>query len=195
MRTLFGETSISAPGLALFHGKLLLSWTGTDANHSLNVLPLSLPTLTPGAVTTLPQFSSLAGPNLSQVGSSIVLNWTTRSQHLNLASSADGVHFTSALGAGGLPQLSAAAPDSLFTPREGGPEHWLAWTGTDAFRHLNIQWTAHYPQWPDPARTKTILGDTALHGPQIATNAGFFIAWTGTDSAHHVNVAYFEGFY
>ncbi len=45
----------------------------------------------------------------------------------------------------------------------------------------------------DPATTKTVLGDTALGGPQIAFNAGFFIVWTGTDPLHHLNIAYFQG--
>jgi hypothetical protein len=47
-------------------------------------------------------------------------------------------------------------------------------------------------QWPDPATTKTVLGQTALGGSQIAFNDGFMLAWTGTDSLHHLNVAEFE---
>jgi hypothetical protein len=197
--TLWGETSISGPALVLLNGnKLLLAWTGTDANHSLNVLPLSVPTLTPGTKTVLPQFSGLAGPNLTPVtgvsGTTLVMSWTTPTLHLNLASSSDGVQFTNALGAAGLVQLSATAPDFVFAPSEGGPDYWLAWTGTDPMHFLNIQWTSHYPQWPDPATTKTVLSDRALGGPQIAFNAGYDIAWTGTDSAHHLNIAYFQGF-
>ncbi len=125
--TLTGETSIGAPALLVFSNQLLLAWTGTEPNHSLNVLPLSIPDLTPGTKTVLPQFSSLGGPNLTAVpsgaGFALALTWTTPTQHLNLATSSDGVNFTNALGAAGLVQLSAAAPDFVFAPREGGPEY------------------------------------------------------------------------
>ena len=191
--TLFSESSISSPGLTSLFGMLYISWTGTDSNHSLNVLPLSIPDLTPGAKIILPQFSSAAGPNmtvLSHVTSNpLILNWTMTTQHLNLAGSSDGVQFTSIFGSGGSPQLSAAAPDTLSTQIAGVPAAWIAWTGTDAGHHLNLQWTTQYPQWPDPAMTKTVLSDSAIGGPQIASGAGLLIAWTGTDAAHHLNVA------
>lgn len=196
-RTLFGETSIGAPALAFWQNGIVLAWTGTDANHSLNVVPLDVGTLKLGAKTILPQFSSPAGPNLSEfsnaVSTLLVFSWTTTTLELNQASSSDGVHFTSALGSG-LPQLSAKAPDSLYHQSEGAPEYWLAWTGTDPAHHLNLQHTSAWPQWPNPAVTKTVLGDTALGGPQIAFNQGFLIAWTGTDAAHHLNEAEWEGF-
>lgn len=199
-RTLWGETSLGAPALAFWKGGLVLSWTGTDSNHSLNVLPLAFGTLKPGVKTILPQFSSLAGPNLSVFSNAtrtlLVLSWTTKTQHLNQAYASDGVHFTDALGAGGLVQLSAKAPDSLYHQSEGAPEYWLAWTGTgaDTAHHLNLQYSAAWPQWPNPAQTKTVLGDTAFGGPQIAFNQGFLLAWTGTDPGHTLNVAGWEAF-
>jgi hypothetical protein len=193
--TLWGETSIAAPALIAWKGGFVLAWTGTDANHSLNVLPLTVE-LQRGAQTVLPQFSSMAGPNLSVFSNAtttrLVLNWTTKSLHLNQAYSTDGVHFTSALGPGGTPQLSTIAPSSFYHESEGAPSYWMAWTGTDPAHHVNLQWTTNWPQWPDPATTKTVLGQTALGGSQIAFNDGFVLAWTGTDSLHHLNVAEFE---
>ncbi len=195
--TMQNESSIGAPALAFWEGNLALAWTGTDANHSLNVLTLELGTLKLGTKTVLRQFSSASGPTLSVYitasSTRLVLNWTMPTQRLNQAVSTDGVHFTSALGSG-LLQTSAKAPDSLFLQREGGPEYWMAWTGTDTHHHLNIQWTTHWPQWPDPATTKTVLADTALGGPVVVFNDGFLIAWTGTDTAHTLNVAMWEGF-
>ncbi len=195
--TLWDESSLAAPGLSVLNGKLFLAWTGIDPHHSLNVLPLSFTTLTPGTKTILSQFSSNAGPNLTVLpfvtGNPLGLAWTTPSQHLNLASSTDGVHFTTIFGSGGSPQLSASAPAPLTTQIEGGPPIWMAWTGTDPAHFVNLQWTAHYPQWPDPAHTKMVLDETALGGPQIAFSAGLRLAWTGTDPAQHLNVAYFEG--
>ena len=196
--TLWGESSNFAPALVRFGSNLILAWTGTDTNHSLNVLPISMSDFKAGAKTILPRFSSSAGPNLSVypygTGEQLVLNWTTPTQHLNLATSTDGVHFTNALGSAGTLQLSAQAPSSLYIPAEGGPDNWMAWTGTDLAHHLNIQWTQHFPQWPNAATTKTVLADSALGGPQIASNEGLVIAWTGTDPAHTLNVAEFQGF-
>lgn len=195
--TLWGETTNGAPALAFFNNGLVLAWTGTDANHSLNVLPLALGDLQPGTKTVLAQFSSSAGPNLSVFSNAstmeLVLHWTTPTRHPNQAYSTDGVQCTSGLGAGGTPQLSASAPSSFYHQSEGAPAYWLAWTGTDPAHLLNLQWTAHFPQWPDPASTKTVLADAALGGPQIVFNSGFLLAWTGTDPGHSLNVAAFEG--
>lgn len=189
------DTSIAGPALRFFNGNLYLSWTGTDANHSLNVMSLSLGSLKILFKTVLPQFSSNAGPNLADGhnNSGVVLLWTTRSNHLNLGTSTDGRHFANPLGSG-LVQLSTDAPDYLFFHSEGGPEDWLVWTGTDSAHHLNMQWTTHFPQWPDPARTKTVLVDLGAAGPQIEFAPGRLVAWTGTDAAHHLNVAQFENF-
>jgi hypothetical protein len=140
-----------------------------------------------GRKTVLSQFSSDAGPSLGVVGSNeLVLGWSERgTQQLNLAESTDGVHFTSALGAG-LPQTSATAPQLLAQESSSC----IAWTGTDAAHHLNVQCTTLFPQFPDPAHTKTVLSETALGAPGFVSNE---IAWTGTDAAHHLNVAQLQG--
>jgi hypothetical protein len=192
------ENSFAAPAIAFgtFGGTLglLLAWTGTDANHSLNVLPMTIlglggPTsLVPRTKTVLSQFSSDAGPSLTgnvHGFDRFVLGWSTRgAQRLNLAESTDAVHFTSALGSG-LPQTSAAAPQFLDTSNPC-----VAWTGTDATHHLNVQCTTQFPQFPNPAQTKTVLPETALGAPGFS---GDEIAWTGTDAAHHLNVAKLQG--
>jgi hypothetical protein len=196
--TLRGETSIGAPALTYFNGDLILAWTGTDTHHSLNVLPIGVAGPHVGTKTVLSQFSSLSGPTLSTFSnattSRLVLNWTTSDQHLNQANSNDGTHFTASLGATGLPQLSASAPSSQYHQSEGGPEYWMGWTGTNATHSLNLQWTAHFPKWPNPASTKTVLSDSAFGAPQIEFNDGYLIAWTGTDAQHTLNLAMFEGF-
>ena len=182
------ETSIAAPAI-VFNGTLLLAWTGTDANHSLNVLPLAGNLR--GQKTVLPQFSSDAGPSLSLIGANeFVLGWSVRgTQGLNLATSTDGVHFASALGSG-LPQTSATAPQFVEPGEHSSSNGCIAWTGTDAAHHLNVQCTTQFPQFPDPAHTKTVLSETALGAPGFTGNE---IAWTGTDLAHHLNVAQLQG--
>jgi hypothetical protein len=191
------ETSFAAPAVALGTVgdvvETLVAWTGTDANHSLNVLPITragtgVPTL--GRKTELRQFSSDAGPSLvgNFQASEFVLGWSVRgTEKLNLATSTDGTSFTSALGAG-LPQTSVSPP--AFVQLHGSASGCIAWTGTDVASHLNVQCTTQFPQFPDPAETKTKLSETALGGP------GFFdteIAWTGMDATHHLNVAQLQG--
>jgi hypothetical protein len=192
------QTSFTTPAIAFFQGKLLLAWTGTDANHSLNVLPIALPNpaFVPGKKTVLTQFSASAGPNLSVVvhagsANGVVLSWASATGRLILAQSSDGVHFTSALG-GGLAEASPSSPAFIHFQSEGGPEFWIAWTGTDSAHQLNVKWTptAAYPKWTG---AKTILPELALGGPGLGFQEGLFIAWTGTDGAHHLNVARLQG--
>jgi hypothetical protein len=162
---------------------VILAWTGIDANHSLNVMPVT--GMTPGTKTVLSQFSSDAGPSLGGTGTGLVLGWSVRgTQRLNLATSTDNVHFTSTLGSG-LPQTSANAPQFgvVQGPSINGC---IAWTGTDAAHHLNVQCSTQFPQFPDPAQSKTVLPETALGAPGFT---GSEIAWTGTDRAHHLNIA------
>ncbi|HLZ21796.1 MAG TPA: hypothetical protein VKQ30_06720 [Ktedonobacterales bacterium] len=187
------DNSFTSPAIAIFNGNALLAWTGTDTNHSLNVRPIYLAPLRAGPKTILSQFSSDAWPNLTNRGSMIVLSWSTRTTHLNLADSSDGKTFTSSLG-GGLLQLSNFGTDYMNFQTEGGPEDWIAWTGTDTIHHLNVQWTTHYPQWPDAASTKTVLPETALGGPMLGFGSGMLIVWTGTDTLHHLNIARLTGF-
>lgn len=195
---IFNETSFTGPALTVYRGNLLLAWVGTDANHSLNVLPISLSNFKPGVKTTLWSFHSSAGPTLTaildgpQIGS-LVMGWLMPSGKVNLAQTTDGVHFSTALGVG-LPQYSVSSPTALHYNTEGGPEYWLAWTGTDTYHRIAVQWTTHYPQWPTPSTTKTLLPEWALGGPTIGFEEGVVMAWTGTDPTHHLNVARLEGF-
>jgi hypothetical protein len=200
------ETSFARPAISFVAVsgaiKMLVAWTGTDANHSLNVLPITLPSLGGGPIvgkkTVLSQFSSDAGPSLvgSVTGASeFVLGWSVRgTERLNLAESSDGVHFSSALG-NGLPETSAEAPQFL-QDSSSSSSGCVVWTGTDAANHLNVQCTTQFPQFPNPAQTKTELSETALGAPGVspfATSSPGEIAWTGTDAAHHLNVAQLQG--
>lgn len=202
--TLSSESSFTAPALLVMLGSpgqgssgMFLAWTGNDTNHSLNIMSITVANgaLVPGPHTVLPQFSSNAGPHLAWLGSSstVVLNWTSRAQQLKVATSPDGVTFSPSQGAG-LPEASAFAPDTVNTNffGEANPRDWIGWTGTDPAHHLNLQWTLTFPQFVNPAATKTVLSDTALGGPALAFNFGAQIAWTGTDAAHHLNVAKFD---
>jgi hypothetical protein len=191
------QTTFTTPAIAFFQAHLLLAWTGTDPAHHLNVLPIGImgPGLTPGAKTVL-GFTANTGPSLAvdiaaSGAQTAVLSWATTASRIDLAQSTDGVHFTSALGAG-LAATTASSPVFVHFTSGGGPEYWIAWTGTDAAHHLNVKWTsaAAYPQWTG---AKTILPELALGGPGLGFQQGLLIAWTGTDAAHHLNVARLQG--
>jgi len=203
--TLQHESSFAAPALlarlsapAQGTSSLFLGWTGTDPNHSLNLLPIAVTAagLEPGQKTTLSRFSSDAGPHLAwhepnAAVPTVVLDWTSRARQLMVATSSDGVHFAPESGVG-LPETSDFAPGTVnitFFPTTPGPGDWIGWTGTDPAHHLNLQSTTDFPTFPDPAGTKTVLEDTAFGGPALAFNFDGQIAWTGTDPAHHLNIA------
>jgi hypothetical protein len=206
--TLFTENSFTAPALLVKPGSpgqasssMFLAWTGTDDNHSLNILPITVAAsgLEPGQKTTMSHFSSNAAPHLAWQGPNtstptVVLNWTSRALQLTLATSTDGVQFSPDQGVG-LPETSAFAPQTVnitFFPGPPGPADWIGWTGTDAAHHLNLQSTTSFPTFTSPATTKIILSDTAFGGPSLAFNTDGQLAWTGTDAAHHLNIATFS---
>ncbi len=197
--TLREENSFTAP--ALFSGTCLtppallcLAWTGTDANHSLNILQLTVTAtgIVPVTKTILSQDSSDAGPHLAQSAATAMdLLWSTRGTlqlRIAAATHADALQPGTAVDG----EISAAAPDAfVLGPVLGlGNQEWIGWTGTDPAHHLNL-----FPIAGNPAPTTTILSDTAIGGPALSFNTALnenLLAWTGTDAAHHLNV---EGFF
>lgn len=201
--TFWGETSFTAPALATINGDVnsdvYLSWAGTDAANTLNVLHVA--TRTPGTYDKhiLRGWSSISRPNLATDFSAtgtrpLILSWTGVSHGIYFATSADKVHWTMAPGSP-LSEHSAWAPSMIGFYAPGLPDHWLAWTGSGATttRGLNVQYTQHFPAWTD-ATSMATLPETAISSPQMtyngdSTTGEVLIAWTGTDSHHHLNVA------
>jgi hypothetical protein len=141
--------------------------------------------VTEGTKVTLHE-TSIAGPGFA--GTAIAWTGTDPAHHLNIKSGTDGLHFPTKTT---LPETSPFAPAVTNLPSEGSVVLvLLAWTGTDATHHLNVQCTTQFPQFPDPAHTKTLLSETALGAPGFISNE---IAWTGTDVAHLLNVAQLQG--
>ena len=195
--TLWGETSNYRPALVVVNSStLLLAWTGTNSGRSLNVLTVNIGmTLTKGAKTVLSAWSSLTGPSLSYEASrtEYLLSWnaTSPANRVAISSSTDEKTWSSATV---LPETSYAAPSVLgivgnyYTM----PPRYIAWTGTDPARSLNVQYTRSFPAWPDPATTKVTLNEAAYQSPALGFISGpglIETAWTGTDAAHHLNVA------
>ena len=199
--TLRGETSSAAPAVLLTQVGLMLAWTGTDPNHSLNVLLIGIETgqYVLGPKTTLPQFSSGAAPTLTYdrlIDTPYVLSWTTSATNrIDFAASSDGVHWQGLL-ASPLSETTTASLRMLAV--ETGidiPHYYLTWTGTNAAHSVNVQYTFDFPTWPHPERTKFVLHESAIGGPDLVYDIQggdgrrLFLIWTGTDSAHHLNFA------
>lgn len=190
------DTSFTSPALTRFGAGFLLAWAGTDARHSLNVLPFTLTTsgsgFQLGVKRVLGQFGSVATPSisLSPQNNQLLLSWaaTAPTGRLTFATSSDGVNWS---GAQTLSETSAVSPSGFAPATTGMPAHWMAWTGTDSAHSLNVRFTQSFPQWP-LSDNKTTFGDTALGGPTLGYvgNVGqMLLAWTGTDTAHHLNIA------
>jgi hypothetical protein len=196
--TLRNENSFTAPALLIGPG-FFLAWTGTDAHHSLNVLSLSITAsgVVPGTKTVLSD-SSDAGPHLGRSSATVMdLLWSAPTQQLMIATGTQPAFLQPSFQTGAaIEETSAAAPDSFaLGPFIGaGNQEWMGWTGTDAAHTLNLQPTMTYPNFPNPAATKTILSDNAIGGPAVSFNSAVnknLLAWTGTDSHQHLNIATF----
>jgi hypothetical protein len=69
---------------------------------------------------------------------------------------------------------------------------YLAWTGCDASRHLNIESSTDGVTWGN----KVTLTDTAKSGtgPALAVfHNHLYVVWAGTDSPSHMHIGYFQG--
>jgi beta-N-acetylhexosaminidase len=193
------DSSATSPALARFGSGFLLAWTGTDPGHSLNILPFSLTTsgsgFQLGAKTLLSQFSSATAPSLTlnPQNNQLLLSWaaitpaTSPTDQLSFATSSDGVTWSQAQT---LSETSAAGPAGFAVADTSMPAYWMAWTGTDAARSLNVRFTPSLSQWPQS--DKTVLSDSAFGGPALGYAGDIgktLLAWTGTDAGHHLNIA------
>lgn len=203
-RTL-SDTSFTTPGLAVLDGQLVLAWAGTDANRTLNAWTFSTPGLTPIRKVTLPaQYNTDAAPDLSfdPLGASLgrnrlILSWTARapSYRITFATSSDAASWSAPAS---LPETSVSGASMIGIPQSFAsymPGHYVAWTGTDAARSVNVQYTDnfyHAPPWPNPTASKATLNQMALNAARLGFIGGpkqVMVVWTGTDAAHHLNVA------
>lgn len=194
--TLWGEASGANPALAVFKGNLLLAWTGLDSGHRPNVLTiLTGTTLQAGIKTTLWQYSAASAPGLSldPNGQQLILSWATVSpaNRVSFALSQDGTRWSTPP-VSPLAETTYSAPNMIGIAASAMPLHYLAWTGTDSARSVNVQYSESFPGWTNPTVTKAILPETALDAPALGFIGGsnlMLLTWTGTDPTHHLNVA------
>ena len=182
------ETSPFRPDVGLFSENVAISiaWTGSDPNHSLNVIFGVYQN--GGEKLTLGQENSFTAPALLQVasgpnGNLMYLAWTgTDPNHsLNFLPITDfGGTFTlgtkqvlSQFSSNAGPHLVPAGPNSValsWTSRSGQPQ--VAVAGGD----LKFTLVATLPE------------ATAFAPDMLFRTSGDWIAWTGLDAAHHLNL-------
>lgn len=181
--TILAETTTVSPALVSFGRAgvmpaLYVSWTGTDPQHSLNVLGTHNPGVWPDSQKiTLPQ-QDLDGPALAG-GPALFAAWTgvDAQHHLNVIRSYDGREFQGKVTLG---ETSNFGPALAYS--DGAL--YIAWTGTDG--RLNVASSF------DEGKTfgnKVTLAETSGAAPAIAA-AGrtLYLSWSGTDQDHHLNV-------
>ena len=202
--TLGSDTSFTSPALEWHYftdvKTLLLSWAGTDAGHSLNVLPISITShgLVAGTKTILSSFHSLGQPALIVDNSMtaqlrLFLSWSDQtSRRIAWATSSNGTTWTQQPT---FAETSGAGPSmmGLIEQLAHIPPYWLGWTGTDAAHHVNVLYALDLNQWTTNF-VKATLPETAVGGTVVGfvlspPDRQMLVAWTGTDAAHHLNVA------
>ena len=147
-------------------------------------LPISA-LVTETAKVTLPETSINAPGFFSYVNQpyvGTVISWagTDSAHHLNVMTSADGLHYGSKITLG---ETSIRRPAVTEMSKAAGGAVILAWTGTDANRSLNVLFDVY------GSRQKLTLADNSFTSPSLAIfNGNLLLAWTGTDASHSLNV-------
>jgi beta-N-acetylhexosaminidase len=198
-----GDTSVDAPALWTSDASApnlglasVLAWTGTNANHSLNVMQSSDGVNYGGKVTF--SESSATRPAVAAVGpqATIVLAWTgldaNHSLNLLCQGPACGTSWT------GYRKITFG--DSSFTSpalAQSGNRFYLVWAGNDANHSVNV--------WPFTLSTsgsgfamgtKTVLRQfSSLTTPNLAANPSnqLLLSWDSTSPQYQVDIATSNG--
>jgi hypothetical protein len=154
------------------------------AQHPVTASAQALPAAHLTTKVILPE-SSIDSPALDSLPTGgeneSVIAWTGAdvSHHLNVETSADGLHFGHKLT---LNETSSFRPDVAISS-VGGPVS-VAWTGTDANHSLNVL----YDVYGSNPKKLTLSNENSFTAPALLAGPGFFLAWTGTDANHSLNM-------
>jgi hypothetical protein len=144
----------------------------------------ALPTTHITSKVILPE-TSIDGPALDSLPTGgpneSVIAWTgdDAAHHLNVETSADGLHFGHKLV---LNETSSFRPDVAISSA-GGPVS-VAWTGADANHSLNVL----YDVYGSNPKKLTLHTENSFTAPALLVGPGVFLAWTGTDANHSLNI-------
>lgn len=192
-RTKLPDTSIDSPALASAYvvitgvDETVLAWTGTDAQHHLNLMTSYKGEAFSNKRTLNEMSPYRPAVALDPVGGAVVIAWTgTNANHsLNVLYNAYGdegspIKLTlrdNSIGAPAL--LQSTSPDKLY----------LAWTGTDANHSLNLMPITRTAHTLVPG-AKTVQSKFSSNtGPQLAAGIDASVALSWTTRALQLRVA------
>jgi hypothetical protein len=188
--TIQSETTSNAMALAFNageppNGRTFISWTGTDGDHSLNVMSTVDPTLRNWSNKhTLPDARSHHGPALLFTNGRLFIAWTGSDDRLNIMSSSD-------LGASWQNKrtLTETSPDGPALAFLNG-NLILMWNGTDSAHDLNfIQSSDGGLTWGN----KVTIDERSGRHPAMAIGADQlpYFCWAGLDN-EQINLLHSE---
>lgn len=195
------ETSPYRPAVSFSSGGragfVVLAWTGTDAQHTLNVEYLEADTLAPVRKLTLRGNTSFGAPGVAVFGGGkVALAWTDQAQNLKVMRiSPQG----QVLGVTTVGAASASAESTNLTLDRATGQLLLSWIEpfSTSFSPLFFSTSPDGEQWTAKQR----IAETSDFAPSMAGISAsnmptHWLAWTGTagDTAHHLNVQYTEHF-
>jgi beta-N-acetylhexosaminidase len=190
----FAESSNDRPAVVVQASTsiVIVAWTGTDPNHTLNLLCHGGTCGTERKLTIWSD-TSFTSPALVSFGSGFLLAWAGNdSNHslnllpFTLTASGSGFQLNSKTT---LRQFgSVAAPSLALNPQNN--QLLLSWAASSPAQQLDFATSANGMAW---SAAQTSLGETSAVGPSgyaVAASGmpGYWMAWTGTDPAHTLNV-------
>lgn len=195
---IYSETSSFRPAVTTVSGEgvIYLAWTGTDPNHSLNVLASSGGANGGPRKVTLWDENSFTAPALAVRGNNLLLIWAgTDPNHLlnvrpiNLQTFQPGTKTI-------LSQFSSLARPSV-APDPNTNQLLLSWAATSPLHRIRFATSADGVHWTQPASSP--LAEWSAVGPsmialKVTGMPHYYLSWTGTDPQHTVNVQFTESF-
>jgi peptidoglycan/xylan/chitin deacetylase (PgdA/CDA1 family) len=195
-KVVLGETSFARPAVTRTpSGKVALAWSGTDAQHTLNVLYDvygSRLKLTLWGETSDYSPSLVAAPD-----GSLVLGWTGQNSSHSL--NTQGITTAGGLARSWKVTLwsygSLSAPNMSFEASR--TEYVMGWIAPAPARQVAVARSADGKAWSSP----TIVAEWSYSTPSVLGIVGnyynmppHYLAWTGMDSARSLNYQYTRSF-
>jgi hypothetical protein len=195
-KVILDDTSIDGPAIVTTYAPATaLAWTGTDANHHLNIMTSS-DGLHYGNKYILPELS-LWRPAIAFIDSgrgtpygTIVLAWTgTDADHTLNVEFIKTPDFTVTRKVTLWGETSFTAPALATINGDINSDIYLSWAGTDSAHTVNVM---HLTSNSDTTDKHTQWGWSTVSRPNLSTNptstgTGLLLSWTGTN--HHIYFA------
>ncbi len=195
-KVILDDTSIDGPAIATtYTPATALAWTGTDANHHLNIMTSS-DGLHYGNKVILPELS-LWRPAMAFIDSgrcapygTMVLAWTgTDANHTLNVEFIKTPDFTVTRKVTLWGETSFTAPALATINGDINSDIYLSWAGTDTAHTVNVM---HLTTNSDTTDKHTQWGWSSISRPNLSTDpsssgTGLILSWTGAN--HHIYFA------